>query len=50
MEFSGELSDFIMRDVHERYTHVKDYIHVTLIEVPRTWLNSLPYRKAYCVS
>ena len=50
VEFSGELSDFIMRDVHERYTHVKDYIHVTLIEVPRTWLNSLPYRKAYCVS
>lgn len=34
MEFSGELSDFITRDVHERYTHVKDYIHVTLIEVP----------------
>lgn len=34
MEFSGELSDFIMRDVRERYsTHVKDYIQVTLIEV-----------------
>lgn len=32
VEFSGELSDFIMRDVHERYAHVKDYIHVTLIE------------------
>ncbi|KAK1426848.1 hypothetical protein QVD17_15528 [Tagetes erecta] len=32
VEFSGELSDFIMRDVHQRYTHVKDYIHVTLIE------------------
>ncbi|XP_057419976.1 internal alternative NAD(P)H-ubiquinone oxidoreductase A1, mitochondrial-like [Lotus japonicus] len=32
VEFSGELSDFIMKDVHERYTHVKDYIHVTLIE------------------
>ncbi|KAL9329295.1 hypothetical protein ACSQ67_004298 [Phaseolus vulgaris] len=32
VEFSGELSDFITRDVHERYTHVKDYIHVTLIE------------------
>ncbi|KAG4191598.1 hypothetical protein ERO13_A07G104500v2 [Gossypium hirsutum] len=32
VEFSGELSDFIRRDVHERYTHVKDYIHVTLIE------------------
>lgn len=34
VEFSGELSDFIMRDVRERYAHVKDYIHVTLIEVP----------------
>lgn len=33
VEFSGELSDFIMRDVRERYTHVKDYIQVTLIEV-----------------
>ena len=33
MEFSGELSDFIMKDVHERYIHVKDYIKVTLIEV-----------------
>ncbi|XP_061367693.1 internal alternative NAD(P)H-ubiquinone oxidoreductase A2, mitochondrial-like [Gastrolobium bilobum] len=32
VEFSGELSDFIMKDVHERYTHIKDYIHVTLIE------------------
>ncbi|MED6145155.1 Internal alternative NAD(P)H-ubiquinone oxidoreductase A1, mitochondrial [Stylosanthes scabra] len=32
VEFSGELSDFIMRDVHERYTHVKDYVRVTLIE------------------
>ncbi|CAN6453425.1 unnamed protein product [Victoria cruziana] len=32
VEFSGELSDFIMRDVHERYAHVKSYIHVTLIE------------------
>ncbi|KAK8697779.1 hypothetical protein V6N13_113916 [Hibiscus sabdariffa] len=32
VEFSGELSDFIRRDVHERYSHVKDYIHVTLIE------------------
>lgn len=32
VEFSGELSDFIMRDVRQRYTHVKDYIHVTLIE------------------
>ena len=33
VEFSGELSDFIIKDVHERYAHVKDYIHVTLIEV-----------------
>lgn len=33
VEFSGELSDFIMRDVHERYAHVESYIHVTLIEV-----------------
>lgn len=33
VEFSGELSDFIMNDVTKRYTHVKDYIHVTLIEV-----------------
>ncbi|XP_038705545.1 internal alternative NAD(P)H-ubiquinone oxidoreductase A2, mitochondrial-like [Tripterygium wilfordii] len=32
VEFSGELSDFIMRDVKQRYAHVKDYIHVTLIE------------------
>ncbi|XP_052186890.1 internal alternative NAD(P)H-ubiquinone oxidoreductase A1, mitochondrial-like [Diospyros lotus] len=32
VEFSGELSDFIVRDVHQRYAHVKDYIHVTLIE------------------
>ncbi|XP_038712048.1 internal alternative NAD(P)H-ubiquinone oxidoreductase A2, mitochondrial-like [Tripterygium wilfordii] len=32
VEFSGELSDFIMRDVSERYTHVKDYVKVTLIE------------------
>ncbi|KAJ6797213.1 internal alternative NAD(P)H-ubiquinone oxidoreductase A1, mitochondrial-like [Iris pallida] len=32
VEFSGELSDFIMKDVRERYSHVKDYIHVTLIE------------------
>lgn len=35
VEFSGELSDFITRDVHQRYAHVKDYIHVTLIEVCR---------------
>ncbi|CAN1328939.1 Internal alternative NAD(P)H-ubiquinone oxidoreductase A1, mitochondrial [Linum perenne] len=33
VEFSGELSDFIMRDVRQRHAHVKDYIRVTLIEV-----------------
>lgn len=33
VEFSGELSDFIMKDVRKRYAHVKDDIHVTLIEV-----------------
>lgn len=33
MEFSGELSDFIMKDVRDRYAHVKDYVKVTLIEV-----------------
>ncbi|XAR59124.1 NADH:ubiquinone reductase (non-electrogenic) [Bertholletia excelsa] len=32
VEFSGELSDFIIRDVKERYAHVKNYIRVTLIE------------------
>ncbi|MQM22222.1 hypothetical protein Taro_055272 [Colocasia esculenta] len=32
VEFSGELSDFIMRDVRQRYSHVKDYVRVTLIE------------------
>ncbi|XP_071736186.1 internal alternative NAD(P)H-ubiquinone oxidoreductase A1, mitochondrial-like [Rutidosis leptorrhynchoides] len=32
VEFSGELSDFIVRDVKQRYTHVKNYIRVTLIE------------------
>ncbi|OVA13913.1 FAD-dependent pyridine nucleotide-disulfide oxidoreductase [Macleaya cordata] len=32
VEFSGELSDFIIKDVHERYSHIKDDIKVTLIE------------------
>ncbi|CAL9772195.1 unnamed protein product [Musa acuminata subsp. burmannicoides] len=32
VEFSGELSDFIMRDVRRKFSHVKDYIQVTLIE------------------
>ncbi|KAH0932422.1 hypothetical protein HID58_009539 [Brassica napus] len=32
VEFSGELSDFIMKDVRQRYAHVKDDVHVTLIE------------------
>jgi NADH:ubiquinone reductase (non-electrogenic) len=38
VEFSGELGDFIMNDVSKRYTHVKDYIHVTLIEVRKASL------------
>lgn len=33
VEFSGELSDFIVRDVFQRYAHVKNYVRVTLIEV-----------------
>lgn len=33
VEFSGELSDFIRHDVHHKFAHVKDLIHVTLIEV-----------------
>ncbi|GMH30332.1 hypothetical protein Nepgr_032175 [Nepenthes gracilis] len=32
VEFGGELTDFIKRDVHQRYSHVKDDIQVTLIE------------------
>lgn len=32
VEFSGELSDFIMKDVREQYAHVKDHVKVTLIE------------------
>ncbi|XP_072988216.1 internal alternative NAD(P)H-ubiquinone oxidoreductase A1, mitochondrial-like [Typha latifolia] len=32
VEFSGELSDFIMRCAPKRYSHVKDDIKVTLIE------------------
>ncbi|KAE8806075.1 hypothetical protein D1007_17753 [Hordeum vulgare] len=32
VEFSGELNDFIMRDVRDRYAHVKDYVKVTLVE------------------
>lgn len=40
VEFSGELSDFIMRDVRQRYAHVKNYIKVTLIEV---WLIKLSF-------
>lgn len=39
VEFSGELSDFIMKDVQEQYAHVKSYIKVTLIEVLRTLHN-----------
>ena len=43
VEFSGELSDFIMRDVKQRYSHVKDYIHVTLIEVCALVFLCLPF-------
>ena len=43
VEFSGELSDFIMRDVKQRYSHVKDYIHVTLIEVCSVVFLCLPF-------
>ncbi|KAF6174383.1 hypothetical protein GIB67_034140, partial [Kingdonia uniflora] len=32
VEFSGELSNLIMKDVRERYSHVKDDVRVTLIE------------------
>ncbi|XP_078156949.1 internal alternative NAD(P)H-ubiquinone oxidoreductase A1, mitochondrial-like [Carex rostrata] len=32
VEFTGELSDFIMHDVRQRYTHAKDHIKITLIE------------------
>jgi NADH:ubiquinone reductase (non-electrogenic) len=32
VEFSGELSDFIIRDVHRKFSHVQNLIHVTLIE------------------
>ncbi|KAF3628635.1 Internal alternative NAD(P)H-ubiquinone oxidoreductase A1, mitochondrial [Capsicum annuum] len=31
VEFSGELSDFIRKDVHQRYSHVKDYIRANEI-------------------
>ncbi|RZR84034.1 hypothetical protein BHM03_00010764 [Ensete ventricosum] len=41
VEFSGELSDFIMRDVRQRYSHVKDHIQVTLIEVHLRHLESM---------
>ncbi|CAM6111156.1 unnamed protein product [Calypogeia fissa] len=32
VEFSGELSDFITRDVVRKFSHVKGFINVTLIE------------------
>ncbi|XP_078156833.1 internal alternative NAD(P)H-ubiquinone oxidoreductase A1, mitochondrial-like [Carex rostrata] len=32
VEFTGELSDFIMRDVREKYPHIKEHIKITLIE------------------
>ncbi|KAF9675484.1 hypothetical protein SADUNF_Sadunf09G0037000 [Salix dunnii] len=40
VEFSGELSDFILKDVRQTYAHVKDYIHVTLIEL--IYISELP--------
>jgi NADH dehydrogenase FAD-containing subunit len=33
VEFTGELSDFIMCDVREKYPHIKEHIKITLIEV-----------------
>lgn len=33
VEFTGELSDFIIRDVREKYPHIKEHIKITLIEV-----------------
>ncbi|KAL2623386.1 hypothetical protein R1flu_003591 [Riccia fluitans] len=32
VEFSGELSDFIKRDVLQKFSHMKGRVHVTLIE------------------
>jgi len=45
VEFSGELSDFIKNDVRQTYAHVKDYIHVTLIEVCRC----IDYMNSPCI-
>ncbi|CAI5458123.1 unnamed protein product [Closterium sp. Yama58-4] len=42
VEFSGELSDFIRRDVRAKYAHVKDYVHVTLIELTYSMDPALP--------
>eukprot|EP00850_Spirogloea_muscicola_P001542 SM000005S17339 [mRNA] locus=s5:1405445:1410362:- [translate_table: standard] len=33
VEFSGELSDFIRRDVHSKFPNLEKYLHVTLIEM-----------------
>lgn len=33
VEFTGELSDFIMCDVREKYPHIKEHIKITLTEV-----------------
>ena len=33
LDLTGELSDFIMRDVREKYPHIKKHIKITLIEV-----------------
>lgn len=41
VEFSGELSDFIHRDVVRKFSHVKGFITVTLIEVWCPFFTSL---------
>lgn len=43
VEFSGELSDFIIRDVRDRYAHIKDDIKVTLIEVQNIVKKKIQY-------
>ncbi|KAL3690754.1 hypothetical protein R1sor_004405 [Riccia sorocarpa] len=43
VEFSGELSDFIRRDVLQKFSHMKGKVHVTLIEA-REILSSFDVR------
>jgi NADH:ubiquinone reductase (non-electrogenic) len=33
VEFTGELSDFIICDVHRRHPHAKNHIKITIVEV-----------------